>query len=252
MDRERLWSLINQELDGQISPAEKEELGQELGRSDQARHLMEQLRELARELDALKEVDPPEAISPSVMSVVSRVDRSTLPPSSRGLVARLGISPVWLYPLAAGLLVGLLIGNLWRSGSVPSLHLESLYGTIGSDLKWQPLAREAMGHEQVEVSRFGSQILLEIEVSSPEPLELEFHFDPEHLGLKGLSCPSSCGVRAAAETLSVLPRAPGRHAVLFELPGQSAGSLQLHLRKSGLLSHQSSWVFEQMPGSPQG
>ena len=57
MDSERLWVLMNQQLDGKNSRAEEQDLREELERSVEARHLMGELRELNRELGSVKAVE---------------------------------------------------------------------------------------------------------------------------------------------------------------------------------------------------
>ncbi len=247
MDSERLWVLMNQQLDGENSRAEEQDLREELERSVEARHLMGELRELSRELASVKQVELSADLTSSVMSSVRASRRRSQEGAqipSAGLRTRVGISPLWLYPLAAGLLMGLLLGVLWMGTSPQSLQIENLYGTIGSGLEWVAVAQEDLGAELVKVGRSGAGVLIEIQVGSEEPVELEFHFDQARLGLKGLSCPSPCRVLTAAGTLSVHPSGAGRHDLLFELAGEAPVSLELHLRRSGLLSHRSSWVFE--------
>ena len=140
--------------------------------------------------------------------------------------------------------MGLLIGVLWKGTSLESVQVENLYGTIGSGLEWVVVAEENLGAELVGVRRSGAGVLVDVQVGSDEPVELEFHFDQDRLGLKGLFCPSPCTVLTAAATLSVHPSGAGRHNLLFELAGDGPASLELHLRKSGVLTHRSSWAFE--------
>lgn len=247
MDSERLWILMNQQLDGKNSRAEEQDLHQELERSVEARHLMGELRELGRELGSVKEMESSADLTSSIMRSVRARRRESQAEAgilSAGLRTRLGISPLWLYPLAAGLLMGLLIGVLWRGPALHTLQVENLYATIGSGLEWVVVAQEDLGAERVGVRRSGTGVLVDVQVRSEEPVELEFHFDQTRLGLKGLSCPSPCQVLTAAGTLSVHPSRAGRHDLLFELAGDAPVSLQLHLRKSGVLSHRSSWAFE--------
>ena len=247
MEGERLWVLMNQQLDGQNSRAEEEDLREELERSVEARHLMEQLRELGRELASAGTVELPADLTSNIMSAIGarrRASREAVEDPSNRWRARLGFSPLWLYPLAAGLLMGLLIGVLWKGSPLPGLQMESLYGTIGSRPDWRVFAREDLGPDRVEVRRSGVSVLVDVQVGSDEPVELEFHFAPGRLGLKALSCPSPCRVLTGTDTLSVHPGGKGRHDLLFELAGEAPASLQLHVRRSGVLSQQSSWTFE--------
>ena len=70
MDSERLWVLMNQQLDGQNSRAEEQDLRENLERSVEARHLMGELRELSRELGSVKEVELSADLTSTIMSSV--------------------------------------------------------------------------------------------------------------------------------------------------------------------------------------
>ncbi len=247
MDKDRLWILINQQLDEQNSRQEEEELRRELENSAKARHLMAEMRELAQDLESLEPPEQTESLVPSVMGAITEKGRSRRPETRMGLAglgARLSSPYLWLYPLAAGVVLGLLIGLLWQDASLHGVRIEDLYATIGSASEWTSLTQQNLGSERVRVSRSGKTFLIDIDVRESAPLELEFHYDEVALALKGISCLPSCNLRTAPGTLSVLPRGAGREQLLWELSGDSPSRVELHLRRSGVLTHQSSWAFE--------
>ena len=165
MANERTDELIQMDIDGAITPAEKAALDAALAADAEARASLESYRRLAHQLDSLPVVDPPPMLVSNVVRAV-RAKRSaahvaTNPSGRRRQVLYLA------YAAAAGLLLGLLAAPLLiRSDAFhPPVAADSAAASIGAaDLaSWQIVDRQTASHAggsvRVLVRRSGARLV---------------------------------------------------------------------------------------------
>ena len=243
MDKDRLWFLINQEVDGLNSDEEEKELREELDSCVSSKKLMDEIRQLGRNLDSLERIDHMDGLASSVIRKLRdkerRQRRSWL--NFDWVLGRLHSPYILVYPLMAGLLLGLLIGLLWKDRSIKSIRNEDVLGTIGSVSDWRLVTVENLGENQVRLSQAGSSFLIDIDIRVNDPVELEFHYDSDKLTFKKVSCLPSCNLNASAGILSLVSKGAGQKRIVWNLIDYSKSEVEFHLRSNGVVRHSSSW-----------
>lgn len=196
MTDDRLFELINLEIDEQISDAELEELNRLVAGNQDAAGIREEMRSVARELDAIDSIDPPGDFQQDVLARIrerrptpkGEVVRETPFTGNRGRVFR------YAWALAAGLLLGLLLSPLFIDQSPPSVTSSDASGTMREPISsddWEVLTSRtihtppAVG--RVEARRARDRVAIDLELRSEVPTEVELRFDPADLGLAGFS-----------------------------------------------------------------
>ena len=128
---QRIQELLNGGLDGELSPAEQEELNELLAKSAEVRELDQELRAFHQLMDPLPELEPPQYLQETIERQVRLPAQNTGPDEKRGLFGN-WLSANWLrtgLALAAG--VVLTVG-VYEMGSEPiSEHdATNLVGTV--------------------------------------------------------------------------------------------------------------------------
>ena len=219
---EPIQELIQADLDGELSAAERAELARLLLRDPEARRLHEDFRQTDQLLRDIASAEPPpglrEAILAGPVGTVGRGDRPAL---------RQGRWPA--YRAAAVILGGLLIvglGLLARDADGPAKNLQ------GSLVAAQD--RLSLRAEGIEVGaslqRSGDTLRLELDLSTTTACEVIARIDPATTTFVGQT--GDVPVTAESDRVSVVPSI-GHQAVVLEFSG--AAPVRLELRSGGRL-----------------
>jgi len=237
--------LMHADLDGEASEEELVALREYLASSPEARSMQTELAKVADVLSQVEHIEPPEDLIKSIMAAlpprrpeVEGVPRNK-PWHSTFPILKYG------YALAAGLLLGLLLaGVAFRSLSSP--ETSDFYGTM---IRREQNSQYAAGDQMkldlrdlkgsVGVSRSGANTIIEFDLDTRQPVDVEVGFDGSQVGFKGFSQQSS-GVRsfeAEEGRLSFSSEGKHRSTVLFTNENKAQIILDLKFYISGQLVH---------------
>lgn len=230
-DRARLEELVQADLDGELSVAERADLARLLLRDPGARSLHDGYRETDRLLRAIPAAEPPAGLREGILA---RSGRSA--PADR---AGRGIRDRSNYRVAAAIAAGLVIvgvGYLLRDGSGAGTDLQGSLGAAGGRASGAAATQDhlSMRAEGVELDatlrRIGPTLRLELEVSSPIPCEIVARVDPSTTTLVGSFGDATPTSTAGQITLDA---AAGRRAFVLDFAGSAP--IHLELRSGGRL-----------------
>ena len=227
MDRGQLQDLIQADLDGELSVAERADLARLLLRDPQARNLHEGFRRTDQLLRDIPAAEPPPGLRAAILAGRSLSERRGDPArSSYGLPA---------FRLAAAVLGGLLIVGLAyvvRDGDAPGSELQGSLGRAGDPARSGLTALQDQWSFQAEgveldasLRRAGQLLRLELDVSSAIHCELIARVDPSRASLVG--GPDDAHLMKATGLVTV-EAAPGRRSFVLEFSGVAPIQLQLH------------------------
>ncbi|MFN2441585.1 MAG: anti-sigma factor [Thermoanaerobaculia bacterium] len=187
MHKEKLAELIQLDLDGRATPAERLAIAEELERDPQARVVHAEMREVHQILDRRPKVDPPEDLRRRVATEVHRLSPRPTEASVRGLAsAPRRHHRVMRFTLAAAAALALAV--LLVPALVRDTDSHQMRGTMAPPTATQndtkPIALAGNGIDGVVLTAWeGPELILRPELRSPGPGRLEVGFDPAQLKL---------------------------------------------------------------------
>jgi hypothetical protein len=213
VDRARLETLIQAQLDGELPPAERAELARVLLQDASARRLQEDYVQADRLLRAIPAAEPPPELRAAILGGTGQApSRVAGRPASRPI-----------YRMAAAFLGALVIAGLayvagYGRGTGADLQ-GSLGGAVGAvSLQSEGIAVEASLRREARLYR------LALRASTPRPCEVVIRFDPATTSYAGISDGASASVLPGEVTVR-LPA--GRPAATLEFSGASPATLEL-------------------------
>ena len=221
MDKGQLQELIQADLDGELSVAERADLARLLLQDPEARRLHEEFRRTDRLLRDVAAAEPP----PGLRAAILAGSTQSVRPGDSGR-RQYGLP---FYRMAAVILGGLLIVGL--SFVLIDAHVP------GADLQGSLIAPQ--GHlslraEGAEVSaslrRDGEKLRLELNSSTTIPCEIIARIDPATTTFVGKT--GDAALTTASGQVTVAP-ATGSQAIVLDFSG--AAPIQLELRAGGRL-----------------
>jgi hypothetical protein len=217
----RLQDLIQADLDGELSVAERAELARLLLQDPEARRLQGELRKTDRLLRDIAAAEPPAGLRAAILAAPAQ---SARPGNSGRTQAN------WpAYRIAAAIVGGLLIvglSYLVREGDAPATELQ------GSLIARQDhLSMRSDGVElRASLEQNGEILKLELTSSATVSYEVIARIDPAMTNFVGAT--GDAHWTAASGQVSVQP-AMGHQVVVLEFSG--AAPIQLQLRSGGRL-----------------
>jgi hypothetical protein len=199
MTEERFWELVNRELDGELTPAEREEMTAALGSDPRWQTLRTELVDVDKLLARQGEVEVPEGFATGVMTRIPN-RRQAVSVSSRikaGWQALCDdLSYRYVYTFASGAVVGAAILALvlaYTPSGVP-LSERDLTGTIyrepgGDDteqIAYSPIETEPL-HGSLEVTRTLDRVTAVLAMNSHQSVDLRLFFRSAQMSLTDFS-----------------------------------------------------------------
>lgn len=210
MTDERLFELVNLEIDGAISPQEEAELHRRVQGDPEAANLRAQIREISGKLDEIELEEPPAGFREEV------VDRIR---SNSGSITAVRPAPIpfaaekrrrffrYAWTLAAGLIVGLLLAPVLFNASAPAISPTDATGAMRAHLasqEWEVLDNRMIENGalegSVEATRSGEIVAIELDLTLHQQAGIEIRYDASEFGLAGFSREDSF-----VDTLSLEP-----------------------------------------------
>jgi len=224
----RLQELIQADIDGQLSAAERAEMARALLENPEARRLRAELARVDASLRGLPTEAPPARLRDMVLESIFGTPRTE---EAAGSVAGHGGAALFRY--AAVFLGGLVVASLAFYLSEPdgpadprdlagTMAKGTLYGELSADASLEAGTSQAA----TRLYRTGGRIVLELKVAGDEPAEIEISYDPARLKVVGVVP----GIGSGADDESVPGRLrvtglPDLRRIHFE--GPAAGEVRL-------------------------
>lgn len=233
---ERALQLINAEIDGELGPGEREELDAVLESSTDARAMKAELQKLANLLDAAPALEPPAGLSNRILDLVAGPEKKPIL-SLSGLFSSFQPATAGL-GFAAGLMATVLVYE-WSPGPMPVSDTTRMVGTmvagqqVASARQLDAITVEAAGVAgEVTLSSSGNMLVLEFDIESAEPAQIEVALDKAGLEFGGIALSGNTtqqdSYQVSGGTLRVVNQ--GRQAFTVFLPvpaNDSAGGRQI-------------------------
>jgi hypothetical protein len=188
---QRTQELLNGGLDGELSPAEQEELNALLAKSAGARELDKEMRAINQLMDTLPELEPPHYLKETIERQVRLPVQDTDPDEKRGLFGH-RLSANWLrtgFALAAG--VVLTVG-VYEMGSEPLSEQDSthLVGTVVKPGLDELLDRALLANDSmkgvIELRQSDNFFTLDVQLDSDGPTEVVLNFAQQGFEFEGI------------------------------------------------------------------
>jgi anti-sigma factor RsiW len=221
---DRLHDLIQGDLDGVLSAADRAELARLLLQDPEARRLHGQMQRTDRLLRDVPAAEPPAGLRDAVLGGSAR------PTESKSRWNRMST-----YRIAAAVLGGLLVvgaAYIVSDGRAPGTELQ---GSVRAGAEPASPAAESRASLQAEglavdasLHRDADQLRLELEATATSPGEVVVRFDAAATTFTGSAGDASVAATSGAVTV---PLATGRHATALEFSG--VAPIRLELRAGG-------------------
>ena len=222
MDRNRLQELIQRDLDGELSHAERGELARVLLQDHDARRLQHEFRRTHDLLRGIPAAETPPGLRAEILA-------------ARGLSEHQGETGKRrfnqpFYRVAAVVLIGVLvvgIGDLLRDRNGPTPNLQGSMQPAAQD---QLILRADNVEVRASLTRHGSKLRLELNSTSAFRSEIIARIDPAMMTFVGNSSAAPLGV---AQDRVTIPVAVGSQLDVLEFSGTAP--IRLELRSGGRL-----------------
>ena len=250
---QQIIDLINADIDGELSAADKTLLDEHLAGNEEARALHAELRELCVDLDQMPAEDIPADIRPLVLARVSAGQRKAADKAGGGLgeiFANLFGVPFVRYGMsfAAGVI---LTFTLISSDQVSRQAFDDVTGLVGTISGGAPLEGSATRKDNLELTlndlagsvslnTIGSLMILDFDLASRSTVEIVARFDDRDIWFSGFAQQESEGTTVDAQTGRVTVRMSGqrRYAVFLQNAGQDAATVNLSFMSAGQVLHE--------------
>jgi len=211
---DRLLELVHADVDRQLTPAERAELGRGLLGNPEARRLHDDLHRLKAQIRALEPVEPPSRLRRDILDSLHFAGRGKSRP-------RLGIGAAAVLRYAAVFCGGAILAAVALQSDVVEFggsDPAALIGTMArqSEPTEMPGADRVQLHSpqlsgQVSLYRVSPGLLLEIEIESSEPVEIVAGHGGREVRLNGLGGP---GAQDSGRYAVLLPDFAGANATV--------------------------------------
>ena len=234
---QEIAELINADIDGEISAADREKLRGYLQSQPEAQELYDEIASLCQSLDAMEAVAPP----PHLKHVI--LDSLQAPPvrprAVRPLWRRFLVAPPLHYAgtFAAGSLVTFLIISSNQISEHVFDDVTDLVGTVGTEVNGSArpgdgiinlTGRQIAG--TVKAHRAGPIMVIDFDLASVEPVEIVAEFTDRDIWFNGFAQLESDGTTVSAETGRVSLRMTGKRRYAMYLYNASGGAATVKLR----------------------
>lgn len=247
---EEYKTIINEEIDGEATPERSAKLSKYLDSHEEARMYHEDLMRLSHMLGATEAVDPPGELKTNVMDAV-HARAGALNPEPQQQIAD-SRNEGWLtslvrsfqsqgrfsyaYSFAAGLLVAVgafaLMNDGIRTGGLDTGAISGAMAPFESFVSVDRKPFDQAGIQGVAESKYASgQVLTEIQISSPGPVEIEIRFDAETMDLIGFE-QGKAGMAAVFEPGRLIFNHSGEnnYSLIFDGKKLTGGTLDIRLK----------------------
>ena len=229
----RIVELINADVDGEISPVEKQELEAALAANPEAQAMHAELSGLGDALNELPDLDPPPHLKHAIMASIPAPQKEPVRESwFRSLLAAPALGYVGMF-VAGSLLTLSLVSSDQLSDSAFT-DVTGLVGTISSNVPEGP-GIQTMRIDRPEVAgrvsmrNSGPLLIVDFDLSARQPVEIVAGYSDKSIWFNGFAQLESTGTSIAAESGAVTLKMDGkrRYAVFLNNPGLRPAKIDL-------------------------
>jgi hypothetical protein len=253
---QRYIELINAEIDGHLSAADKALLERYLDEHDEARAYRDDLRDTCALLEDQQALTAPADIRDAVLAEIQPRVKSTAT-GRVSLGERINswfAIPALKYSMsfAAGVILTFTLITSDRASRQTFDDVTSLVGTISSvEVAGRMTASDGLQLTlnelagSVSLLANGPLMILDFDLASTKPIEIVVRFDNRDIWFNGFAQLESPGTTVAAETGRVTVRMDGQHryAVYLHNSGRTQATVKLDFYSSGALLHEGELSF---------
>ncbi len=241
---QKFSDLINADIDGEISDAEKVELQAFLNENAEGRALHDELASLCTTLERVEQEEPPTFMRHIIMNSVPPTRPAEKSP---GFMRVLLSTPALKYSVtfAAGVFLTLSIVN---SSQLSNHAFDDVTGLVGSVA--DPITAELEGTVAitgpevagtVSLRSEGPMLILDFDLVAKDHIEIEAQYTDRTIWFNGFAQLESEGTTVSAETGMVRLGMDGkrRYAVYLHNPGGRETTVSLRFMAAGEVVHES-------------
>jgi hypothetical protein len=242
---QKFSDLINADLDGEISDAEKSELQACLDENAEARALHAELASLCTTLESVEQEEPPPYMRHIIMNSVT----PTRPAGeSPGFLRALLATPALKYSVtfAAGVFLTLSIVNSSNISNRAFDNVTGLVGTVADPVKADLADSVSVTGPEVagtvSLRSAGALLILDFDLVAKDHIEIETEYTDRTIWFNGFAQLESEGTTVSAETGLVRLGMDGkrRYAVYLHNPGARETTVSLTFLSDGEVLHKAS------------
>lgn len=246
---QKFTDLINADLDGEISDAEKAELQQFLDENAAGRALHDELSSLCGTLDEVEQEDPPPYLRHIIMNSVPKTQATS---ESPGFLKVLFATPALKYAMtfAAGVFLTLSIVN---SSQISDQALDNVTGLVGTVAEPVNAAiadsivlREVDIAGTVSLRSTGSLLILDFDLVSTDQIEIQADYTDSTIWFNGFAQLASKGTTVSAEAGRVrlgMDEGKRRYAVYLQNESGRNTTVSLSFLADGEVVHQANLEY---------
>lgn len=225
--------LINADIDGEISPAEKQQLDAALASDPEAQAMHAALSGISESLDALPDLDPPPHIKHTIMATIPAPKVQAERP---GLLQALFAAPAMRYAamFAAGSLLTLSLISSDQMSESAFNDVTGLVGTISNQVPEGPGVRimridkpEVAG--RISLRNSGPLVIVDFDLVSSGPVDIVASYADQTVWFNGFAQLESPGASISAESGRITMQIDGRRRYALFLHNAGARDLAIGL-----------------------
>lgn len=234
----KIAALINADIDGEISPADKQQLEAALAANPEAQAMHAELSGLGDALNELPDLDPPPHLKHAIMASLPAPRKEPAGESwFRSLLAAPALGYVGMF--IAGSLLTLSLVSSDQLSERAFTDVTGLVGTISSDVPEGPAVQimridrpEVAG--RVSIRNSGPLLIVDFDLVSSGPVDIVASYSDQTVWFNGFAQLESPGASISAESGRVTMQIDGKRRYALFLHNPSARDVAINLQfKSG-------------------
>ena len=246
---QKYTDLINADIDGEISDAEKATLSAFLAQSEEGRSVHSELTAFFGSLDTVDPELPPPHLRHVIMSSIRPVPEK---PESPGYLQALCASSSLKFAatFAAGAVLALSVVDSNRISNSAFDDVARLVGTIADPVNGE--SRNSITVNKTEIAgkislrQTGSMLILDFDLVAMDPIEIEAVYADRTIWFNGFASLQSSGTSISAESGRVTIGMEGkrRYAVFLHNEGDRRITVSLRFIVGGEVIHEASLDYD--------
>ena len=203
MNSDRLEALLWARIDGTIEPKELAELEAHLAEHPEPREIERQISTIAKELDRLGKLQPPQELRGRIDDALSSATSPAAHPAPTPHIHSVPAWPRRWLPLAASLLIGVTVGYLMHPGTSGSIDQSEVTGTMITP-SVQPGTGQVeihldAGGGSISASRAGADVVIDVTLIAEIDLEVTVAGDGGPVRFAGLNSTNTSATEVSTE-----------------------------------------------------
>lgn len=246
---QKFTDLINADIDGEISDAEKATLSAFLAQSEEGRSVHSEMTAFLGSLDAMEPELPPPHLHHVIMNSIKPVSEK---PESPGYLQALFTSSSLKFAatFAAGAVLALSVVDSNRISNSAFDDVAGLVGTIADpvngELRNSVTVNKTAIAGKISLRQMGSMLILDFDLVAMEPMEIEAVYADRTIWFNGFASLESSGTSISAESGRVTIGIEGkrRYAVFLHNEGDRKITVSLRFIAGGEVIHEASLDYD--------